>query len=135
MLWQTQDNEKQNVKIKKLNLVIPLRTDMLGLHHVRCGRSHLVRGKFAVEALEILQYQPQRGAKMLYKVIESALNNAQNPDQPGGAARTANLRVANVQVDGAPMFKRLRPRARGMAFMIKKRLSHINVTLAEASDE
>ena len=95
----------------------------------------LVRGKFAVEALEILQYQPQRGAKMLYKVIESALNNAQNPDQPAGAPRTANLRVANVQVDGAPMFKRLRPRARGMAFMIKKRLSHINVTLAEASDE
>ena len=41
----------------------------------------LVRGKFADEALDILRYQPQRGARMLEKVIRSALGNAQDPDQ------------------------------------------------------
>ena len=37
--------------------------------------------------------------------------------------------VIDVRVDGGPMFKRMRPRARGMAFMIKKRMSHIHVSL------
>ena len=60
----------------------------------------LVRGKFADEALDILRFQPHRGARMLEKVIK-----------------------------GGPMFKRIRPRARGMAFGIKRRMSHIKVSL------
>ena len=92
----------------------------------------LVRGRYADEALDILRYQPQRGARMLEKVIRSALGNAQDPDQNAG--RTVNvdqLVVIEARVDNGPMFKRLRPRARGMAFMIKKRTSHIHVVLKD----
>ena len=85
----------------------------------------LVRGKHADDALDILRYQPQRGARLLEKVIRSALGNAEEQR----AQDVKNLYVAEATVDGGPMFKRVRPRARGMAFMIKKRMSHIRVTL------
>ena len=92
----------------------------------------MVRGKFADEALDMLKYQPHRGARMLEKVIKSALGNAQDPEQnPGRTVDPEDLVISDVQVDGGPMFKRIRPRARGMAFMIKKRTSHIHVTLEE----
>ena len=94
----------------------------------------MVRGKFADEALDILKFQPHRGARMLEKVIKSALGNAQDPDNPankGKNVRVENLVVGHVTVDGGPMFKRIQPRARGMAFVIKKRMSHINVMLEE----
>lgn len=88
----------------------------------------LVRGKYADEALEILKFQPQRGARMLEKVIRSAVGNAQDPEQNNGRSYSIDdLVVVDVRVDGGPMFKRIRPRARGMAFMIKKRTSHISV--------
>lgn len=90
----------------------------------------LVRGMFADEALDTLKYQPQRGARMLEKVIKSAVGNAQDPDQNSGRShRIEELVVTDVRVDGGPMFKRIQPRARGMAFMIKKRSSHIRVGL------
>ncbi len=67
---------------------------------------------------------------MLEKVIKSALGNAQDPDQNrGGSSDLESLVVSEARVDGGPMFKRIRPRARGMAFVIKKRFSHIHVTL------
>lgn len=95
----------------------------------------LVRGKFADEALEILQFQPHRGARMLEKVIRSAMGNAQDPGQsPGQSRRLENLVVSEARVDGGPMFKRMQPRARGMAFIIKKRFSHIHVTLEDVSE-
>ena len=89
----------------------------------------LVRGKYADEALEILSFQPHRGARMLEKVIKSAMGNAQeNADRP---VNIEDLVVTDCRVDGGPMFKRIRPRARGMAFMIKKRMSHIHVVLED----
>lgn len=94
----------------------------------------MIRGKFADEALEILRYQPHRGARLLEKVIKSALGNAQDPENPQNKGRTVSLEslvVAKALVDGGPMFKRMRPRARGMAHIIKKRFSHIHVTLEE----
>ena len=92
----------------------------------------LVRGKFADEALDILRYQPNRGARLLEKVIKSALGNAQDPDGPsGGSVDIDQLVVSSVTIDGGPMFKRIRPRARGMAYGIKKRSSHIHVELNE----
>ena len=94
----------------------------------------MIRGKFADEALEILRYQPQRGARLLEKVIKSALGNAQDPDNPANKGKSVDVNslvVTDAQVDGGPMFKRIRPRARGMAFVIKKRFSHIRVTLEE----
>jgi large subunit ribosomal protein L22 len=85
----------------------------------------LIRGKHADEALDILRYQPQRGARLLEKVLKSALGNAEDRR----AQNLQNLIVVDVRIDGGPMFKRIRPRARGMAFMIKKRMSHIRVAV------
>ena len=92
----------------------------------------LVRGKFVDEALDILRYQPQRGARMLEKVIKTALANAQDPDQnPGRIVEEHNLFVAEVRIDGGPMFKRVRPGSRGMSHLLQKRMSHIHVGIDE----
>ena len=85
----------------------------------------LVRGKFADDALDILRLQPNRGARMLEKVLKSALANAEDRR----AENLKSLVVTDVRVDGGPMFKRMRPRARGMSMIIQKRMSHIRVTL------
>ncbi|MGO8746603.1 MAG: 50S ribosomal protein L22 [Thermoguttaceae bacterium] len=85
----------------------------------------LVRGKFADEALDLLKYQPHRGARMLEKVIRSALSNAEDRR----ATNLNDLMIVDVRIDGGPMFKRVMPKARGMASMIKRRMSHIRVAL------
>ncbi|MDO4570545.1 MAG: 50S ribosomal protein L22 [Planctomycetia bacterium] len=85
----------------------------------------LVRGKYADEALEILKYQPNRGARMVELVIKSALGNARDKNE----RNIDELRIVELCVDGGPMFKRFRPKARGSASVIKKRMSHIRVTL------
>ncbi|HEV3415912.1 MAG TPA: 50S ribosomal protein L22 [Pirellulales bacterium] len=85
----------------------------------------LIRGKFADEALEILKYLPHRGARLLEKVLKSALGNAEDLR----AGNISSLVVVDARVDGGPMLKRIQPRARGMAFMIKKRMAHIRVSL------
>jgi large subunit ribosomal protein L22 len=95
----------------------------------------LIRGKFADEALDILKYQPERGARLLEKVLKSALGNAQDPDQnPGKTVRVEQLVVTDARVDGGPMFKRIRPVSRGMAYMIKRRSAHISVALEDISE-
>ncbi len=92
----------------------------------------LVRGKFVDEALDILRYQPQRGARMLEAVIRTALANAQDPGQnPGRMVNERDLFISEVCVDPGPMFKRAQPRARGMSFLKLKRMSHIRVGLEE----
>lgn len=91
----------------------------------------LIRGKHADEALDILRYMPHRGARLLEKVLKSALGNAE--DQR--ATNVQNLVVVDARVDGGPMFKRIRPRARGMAFTIKRRMSHIRIKVADLYGE
>jgi large subunit ribosomal protein L22 len=90
----------------------------------------LIRGKHADEALDLLRYQPQRGARMLEKVLRSALGNAEDRR----ATNIGDLVVVDARIDGGPMFKRVRPHARGMAFMIRKRMSHIRVSLDTIED-
>ena len=87
--------------------------------------ANMIRGKFADEALEILKYQPQRGARLLEKVLKSALANAEDRRAPN----LNQLAVVDVRIDGGPMFRRMRPKARGMSAVIKKRTSHIRVAL------
>ena len=94
--------------------------------------ANLVRGKYADDALDILRYQPHRGARLIEKVLRSALGNAADPEHPANRGKVVNLRdliVQEITIDGGPMMKRIRPRARGMAFMIKKRSAHIRVSL------
>jgi len=87
--------------------------------------ANLIRGKFADEALDLLKYQPQRGARMLEKVLKSALANAEDLRAPN----LHHLMVIDARVDEGPVMKRMRPHARGMASVIKKRMSHIRVEL------
>lgn len=85
----------------------------------------LIRGKRIDDALAILKFMPNRGARMVEKVVASAAANAVDR----GAPNRAGLRVVEVKIDGGPMFKRVRPRSRGMAHIIKKRFSHITVSV------
>lgn len=85
----------------------------------------LVRGKRVDEALALLKFQPQRGARLLEKVIKSAVGNADDRRAPN----LGGLRVIDARIDGGPSFKRVRPGARGMAHVIQKRMAHIKVTL------
>ena len=95
----------------------------------------MVRGKFADEALIILKFQPARGARMLEKVLQGAVGNAQDPDQNEGRSyNPEDLVVVEAKVDGGPMFKRIRPMSRGQAFGILKRTAHITVELERITD-
>ena len=85
----------------------------------------IIRGKFADDALALLRYQPERGARMLEKVLKSAVGNAEDRRAPS----VGSLKVTVARVDPGPMFKRLRPRSRGMATFVVRRMSHIHVTL------
>jgi len=85
----------------------------------------LIRGKRAVEGLNALRYLPNRGARMLEKVLRSAMSNAASQN----VRNVDNLKIVDARVDGGPMFKRIRPRARGMAFLIRRRTSHIHVAI------
>lgn len=85
----------------------------------------LIRSKYADDALETLRFLPHRGARMLEKVLKSAMANAENQR----ADDLRNLVVVDARVDGGPIIKRIQPRARGMAFQIKKRMSHIKIVV------
>lgn len=91
----------------------------------------LIRGMNVDEAVESLKFLHNRGARLIEAVVKSALGNAE--DQ--GCRSLEDLVVTECRVDGAPMFKRIRPRARGTAFGIIRRLSHIVVTLSEVPDD
>jgi len=83
----------------------------------------LVRGKTVSEALDILRWAPQQASEPVAKVIASAAANAQNND----GLDPSTLVVAAVYADEGPTAKRIRPRAQGRAFRIRKRTSHITV--------
>lgn len=85
----------------------------------------LIRGKSASEGLDSLRYAPNRGARLLEKVLKSAMANAEEK----GARNVDSLKIVEARVDGGPMLKRIQPRARGMAFMIRRRSSHIHVAI------
>jgi large subunit ribosomal protein L22 len=90
----------------------------------------LIRGKNVDEALQLLRFYPNRGAKLLMAVVQSAYGNADHEEHPD----PDSLVVSECRVDGAPMFKRIQPRARGTAFQIKRRMSHIIVALSDPED-
>src|SRR5687768_4496108 len=91
----------------------------------------LIRGKNVDEALQLLRFYPNRGAKLLLSVVQSAYGNADDQECPDPDA----LVVSECRVDGAPTFKRIQPRARGTAFGILRRMSHIVVTLSDPPEE
>lgn len=90
----------------------------------------LVRGRPADEALELLRFYPNKSARLLEQVIKSAQGNAEDR----GARNVDELVVIESRVDGGPMLKRIMPRARGTAYPIKRRYSHIRVTLSDLEE-
>ena len=85
----------------------------------------LIRGKSAGEGLNQLKYIHNRGARFLEKVLRSAVANAEDR----GARNVESLKIVEARVDGGPMFKRVQPRARGMAYLIRRRFSHVRVAI------
>jgi large subunit ribosomal protein L22 len=81
----------------------------------------LVRGKNASDSLSMLKFMPQVSAREIGKVIKSAMANAEVKDA---------LTISKITIDGGPTLKRWRPRAKGAAYEIKKRTSHIAVIVS-----
>ena len=87
----------------------------------------LVRGKNVDEALAILKYMPQKSAGIIAKVVKSAAANAENNMNMD----PKKLYVSEVYANQGPTLKRFMPRAQGRATGIRKRTSHIGVTVQE----
>jgi large subunit ribosomal protein L22 len=86
---------------------------------------NLVRGLPAREALTVLQFAPQSASEPVYKVLASAIANAENNER----LDPDSLLVAEAYVDEGPTLKRFRPRAQGRAYRIRKRTSHITIVV------
>jgi large subunit ribosomal protein L22 len=86
---------------------------------------NLVRGLSAQEALTVLQFAPQAASEEVYKVLASAIANAENNERLDPDA----LLVSEAFVDEGPTLKRFRPRAQGRAYRIDKRTCHITVAV------
>ena len=84
-----------------------------------------VRGKRVEEALGLLSFAPQKGARILKKLLDSAVANA---EQRGGVD-VDTLYVKRVYANEGPTLKRFRPRALGRATRIRKRTSHLTIIL------
>ena len=88
----------------------------------------LIRGNNVESAITTLRFMPKKAARIIRKLIESAVANANQNE----AIDVDTLYIKKVFVDGGPMLKRIRPRAMGRASRILKRSSHIIVVLDEA---
>jgi large subunit ribosomal protein L22 len=86
----------------------------------------LVRGKSAAEAMTILKFMPQKGARIVEKVLKSAVANARNNNK----MEEAGLVVSEAYANKGTSMKRWQPRARGRAFPIKKRTSHVTICVS-----
>ena len=87
----------------------------------------LIRNKKAGEALAILKLTPKAASELVEKLLKSAIANAEN----NHGMDVEKLYVAEIYANQGPTLKRVRPRAQGRAFRIRKRTSHITVVLKE----
>ena len=89
-----------------------------------------IKGKDIAHALGILKYSPRYGSELIEKVLQSAIANAEH-NEVYGDLDVSTLYVEEAIADQGPTFKRIQPRARGMAYRINKKTSHIKVVLNE----
>ena len=115
----TKLNTQKIVKASALNLRISPRKMRL--------LTDLVRGMYVDQAVTALKYSPQKGAEFLLRAIKSAAANAVN----NFSLKPENLYVKTVTCDMGRVMKRYFPRARGSAFVIKRKMAHVNVELSE----
>lgn len=86
---------------------------------------NLVRGMNGLEALDHLRFMPHKAARIIEKVLHSALSNAENNNM----LDVEDLHIVEAYVDGASMLRRIRPRAQGRAYLIRKRNSHVTIAV------
>ncbi len=91
----------------------------------------LIRNRPVDEAMELLQFLPNKSARLLEAVLKSAVGNAEDK----GARNVEELMVLESRVDDGPFMKRIQPRARGTAYQIKRRYSHIHVVLSDGMED
>lgn len=91
---------------------------------------NLIRGLTAGDALERLRFGNTASSKILYKLLKSAIANAEK----NYGADVDALKVATAYVDQGPVYKRFRARARGRGARILKRTSHIVLTLSDGKE-
>jgi large subunit ribosomal protein L22 len=96
---------------------------------VQKGRlvADMVRGKPVEKALNILAFAPQKGARIIKKVLESAIANAEHND----GADVDELRVTGIQVERGTIIRRFHARAKGRGNRINKPTCHIFVTVGD----
>jgi len=87
----------------------------------------VVRGKSALQALDILTFTNKKAAGVLKKTLASAIANATNNFN----MNEENLYISKVTIDEGPMLKRVMPRAMGRADIIQKKTSHVTIVVAE----
>ncbi|NLM26658.1 MAG: 50S ribosomal protein L22 [Clostridiaceae bacterium] len=134
--------QEERIKSKKLPLLTKKEKKILGigkdegravLRHVGVSSRKaklvldLIRNKDIDEAYAILRHTPRNVAAILEKMLKSAESNAVN----NNGLNRDNLYVAECYATQGPTLKRIRPRARGRAFRIRKRSSHITLVLKE----
>lgn len=94
--------------------------------------ANLVRGKSYEEAYGILCAMPQKGARLILKVLESAGANAMNQNKK---LDESILKVSAICIDGGPELKRVWARSHGKRDILLKRMSHITVEVSEVTEE
>jgi large subunit ribosomal protein L22 len=93
---------------------------------MKCRRViDLVRGLPVQDALDILRFDVHAASEPIYKVVASAIANAENNKD----LDRRDLVISQAYVDEGPTLKRFRPRAQGRAYRIRKRTSHITVVV------
>ena len=92
-----------------------------------CFVMDAIRGKDVETALAILEYNPRYASSVIYKLLSSAIANAEN----NNGMNRANLYIAECNASNGPIMKRIQPRAQGRAYRIQKKLSHLTVILDE----
>ncbi len=91
--------------------------------------ANIIRGKSVDDALRALTFSPKKSAGILKKILESAVANAEH----NHGADIDELKIATVEVNEAPTFKRFRARAKGRGTRIIKRNSHITIRVGDGN--
>ncbi len=82
-----------------------------------------IRGKLYKDAINILKYMPQKNSFVIWKALYSAVSNGQHLFN----VKKDNFVVYQAYVNKGSILKRVRPRAKGKAFQIQKKISHLTI--------
>ena len=86
-----------------------------------------IRGKSYKDALKVLKYLPQKSGAIVWQTLYSAVSNGINNFN----FEKENLIICEAYSNAGPILKRMRPRARGRAFAIQKRISHLTIKVKQ----